>query len=402
MTIEPRILPLKQRELADQLTDKVVQVARQPEHSWGDGFRSFMTDDLGRPVVRLGIVQCEPTLDIWQGLRSPAAVGMYPVGLDDVWMHYAAANVRSTRADGSPNPLAMPETFDEALGRFRRAVIISGMLAINPSIFAAFAAKIERGDADPVDDYNRARTEASDLINKAVARLGLSLMAENRAVVPMTAGNAAKVIDGTRSEYTKGRYHGPCNSHWPQTSIAVMTGLLRFGVNRLPFRDEVFGDGRVRRLMGRCASIVLFDDQPVADGDAPTVLDADRLAWMRRVNDYADVDGKVVSKRYCTYNLAGADGASTCARCVDACPSEAVPHSVPARDGVYSPDQLSQTHRFVGGMLDFDAGNCTRERNQKGQLYPDYACGRCEAICAARGVCRRPEDITRINQATGE
>ena len=50
-------------------------------------------------------------------------------------------------------------------------------------------------------------------------------------------------------------YRGPRNNHWPQNSIAVMTGLLRFGVNRLPFRDEVGSDGKGQRLFGRYGSV---------------------------------------------------------------------------------------------------------------------------------------------------
>ncbi|KKL14276.1 hypothetical protein LCGC14_2517330, partial [marine sediment metagenome] len=399
MITESKQVSLAVDGLQQRLADKVAEVARQPEHSWADGFCSFMAEPDGRHVLRVGATHCPPDMDIWQGLRSPAQVGMYPIGLEDIWMHYAAANVRSTRADGSPNPLAMPEPFADAMERFKRAVIISGMLAMNPTVYETYAGKIERGDADPPDDYCRARGEVSKLINKAVGRLALSLMAPNRAVVPMTGDNAGKVIDGTRSAYTKGKYHGPCNNAYPQNSIAVMTGLLRFGVSRLPFRDELGPDGQVRRLMGQYASVVIFDDHsPAGDnGDGVTLLEPDRLGRMRRVNDYADAAEDVVADRYCTYNLRGADGDGACRKCIKVCPSGALAHSSPDVDGAYSQKQLSQKHRFSGGTLDFDAGNCGRERGQKAQLYAEYVCARCEAICAARGIRKSPEEIARIN-----
>ncbi len=111
MTLSTKVSAIDQGELQGLLARKVTEVAREPDYSWGDSFRSFMTEDDGTPVVRLAVTNCAPDLDVWQGLRNPAQVGMYPIGLPDIWMHYAAANVKSTRYDGSPNPLAMPEPF---------------------------------------------------------------------------------------------------------------------------------------------------------------------------------------------------------------------------------------------------------------------------------------------------
>jgi len=88
------------------------------------------------------VTNCAPDFDVWQGLRSPALIGMYPISLRDIWMHYAAMNVKSTRADGSPNPLAMPEPFEDACREYRRAVIISAMLATHPGIYEGYARKM--------------------------------------------------------------------------------------------------------------------------------------------------------------------------------------------------------------------------------------------------------------------
>lgn len=378
---------------------KVMEVAREPEYVWGDGFRSFMTDENDRPVVRLAAANCRIEMDIWQGLRSPALVGMYPIGLPEVWMHYAAANVKDTRSDGSPNPLTMPEPFEDACGRYHRAVILSAMLAAHPHIYETYADKIERGELDPLDYYSRAQRELSAILNKALGKLALSLMAPDRAVVPMTAKNVTDLIERTRSEYLKGRYHGPCNNHYPQNSIAAMTGLMRFGVCRLPFRDEVSPDGTVRRLVGRYASIIVFDErEPLTDGaGGVSLLDEERLAWLRRINDYTDVATEVVAERYCTYNLTRKNGRNLCGRCIEACPAGALANSCPGPDGKFAETLLKQTHRFVDGVLDFDFGNCCRDRGQKAQLYEDYVCARCEAVCAARGIRRPAEDIKHIN-----
>ncbi|MFQ5808609.1 MAG: hypothetical protein ACE5JM_03230 [Armatimonadota bacterium] len=394
-------IPLVRDELQALFAEKAMEVAREPEYSWGDDFRSFMTDDDGTPVVRLAVTNCAPDMDIWEGLRNPARVGMFPIGLRDVWMHHAAANVRSTRPDGSPNPLAMPEPFEEALERLNRAVIISGMLALNPLVSEAYAGKIEQGDLDPVTYYDRARGEVGAIVTKAVGKLALSLMSSDRAVVPMTAANAGKVIDRTRSEYLKGRYHGPCNNHYPQNSIAVMTGLMQFGIHRMPFRDEVQSDGSVERLSGRYASMIIFDEEePVADGTGGvSLLDAERLAWLRRLSDYSDVAEEVVEQRYCTYNVIGDDGRSACGKCIDFCPSGALANSSPGPDGMIEDRLLRQKHRFFDGALDFDFGTCGRDRGQKAQLYDDYVCARCDVICAARGIRRPVSEVAGINGA---
>ncbi len=385
------MIALTADELQRALVDKVAEVAREPDFVWGNGFRSYMAEEDGTPVARIGALSCAPDADIWAGLRTPANVGMYPLDLADIWLHHAVSNVKATRHDGSPNPLAMPETYDAAKGRLGRAVIISAMLAVNPDVYATYAAKIERGDEDPYDYYKRATGEVFTILDKALAKLSLALMGPGRAVVPMTARNTARVIDRTRSQYLSGRYHGPCNNHWPQNSIAVVTGLLQFGVSRLPFRDEVGPDGGVRRLFGRYGSAVVFDGEAPGDG-GPSLLHSDRLAWLKRLGDYTDVADDVVGARYCPYNLTRDDGTSLCGKCIDACPSGAMANSSPLPDGTFAPEIAAQSHRFCGNTLDFDFGNCVRFRNQKGELYEDYVCARCEAVCAANGVRQKPQD----------
>lgn len=394
---QAREVPLEPAVFQDLLTAKVAEVAAEPEYDWRGDFQSFMKDGDGRPVVRVAITNCAPDMDIWEGLRTPAHVGMYPLGLSDIWMHYAAANVRSTRHDGSPNPLAMPETYEEALGRLRRGVIVSIMLAVNPDMYETYAEKIERGDADPFDYYKRATGEVGSIIDKAAAKFALALVTPERAVVPMAAKNVAAISDRTRSDYFSGRYHGPNNSHWPQNSVTALTGLMQFGVNRLSFRDEIWPDGS-RRLYGRYTSMVIFDEQdPVADGGAGvTLLDSDRLVWLRRLSGYTDVPPDMVAGRYCTYNVTDGNGASICSKCLDTCPSGALRNSSPLPDGSFAQNVAAQNHRFWEGTVDFDAGNCCRERGQKAQLFEEYVCARCEAICAARGIRKSVGELEKM------
>ena len=242
--------------LQNLLQTKVIEVINEPAYNWNSPFKSFMTDEEGQPVIRVGIVNFDLDTDIWAGLRSPALVGMHPVTPADIWRHYACLTSKTVRPDGSPNPLAMPEPFEDAKSRYRRGVIVCGMLAVNPEMYQLYGEKIAQGDEDPFDYYNRATDDVSRIVNKAIGKAGLALISPDRAVVAMTDRNTEMVINRTKSDYFSGRYHGPCNDHWPNNSLAVMTGLLRFGVNRIAFRDEVLADGKRQRLFGRYRSIV--------------------------------------------------------------------------------------------------------------------------------------------------
>jgi ferredoxin len=273
------------------------------------------------------------------------------------------------------------------------------MLAVNPEIYQLYGDKVAQGDTDPFDYYNRATDDVSSIINKAIGKTGLALINPNRAVVAMTDRNAEMVINRTKSGYFSGRYHGPCNDHWPNNSLAVMTGLLRFGVNRIAFRDEALADGKKQRLFGRYRSIVIFDKEPLVtdNGGGVTLLDSTRLEELKRVSDYTDVSDEATSQRYCTYNLTDANGDTVCGKCLSACPSGALQNSAPSPVGIYDDSVADQKHRFWEGTLDFDYANCTNDRSQKGQLYEDYVCAHCEVICASQGARKSATQLAQIN-----
>jgi ferredoxin len=393
---------INRSDLQDLIQAKVLEVTNEPAYNWNSPFKSFMTDEKGRPVIRVGIINFDLDTDIWAGLRSPALVGMHPVSPADIWRHYACLTSMTVRPDGSPNPLAMPEPLEDAKKRYRRGVIVCGMLAVNPEIYQLYGEKISQGDKDPFDYYSRATGDVSRIINKAIGKTGLALINPNRAVVAMTDRNIEMVIKRTKSDYYSGRYHGPCNNHWPNNSLAVMTGLLRFGVNRIAFRDEVSADGKRRRLFGRYRTIVIFDQElPVMDnGAGVTLLDPARLKELKRISDYTIVSDDVVVRRYCTYNLTGADGETLCGKCLPACPSGALQNSTPTPFGSYDDAVTNQEHRFWEGTLDFDYANCVNDRSQKGQLYEDYVCARCEVVCASEGIRKSAIELMQINKSS--
>ena len=386
--------------LQSLIQSKAVEVINEPAYNWAGPFRSYMTGPDGLPAIRVGIINFDLDMDLWAGLRSPALVGMHPLTPADIWRHYSCLTTKSVRHDGSPNPLAMPEPFDEARQRYRRGVIVCGMLAVNPEMYRLYSEKIAQGEDAPYDYYCRANEDVNRIINKAMGKAGMALLRDNRAVVAMTDKNIEMVVERSRSEYYSGRYHGPCNNHWPNNSLAVMTGLLRFGVNRIAFRDEVSADGKAQRLFGRYRSIVIFDQEPLetGNGNGVTLYDAARLEQLKRISDYTDVSADVAAQRYCTYNLTNGNGKSICGKCVTACPSGALLNSTPSPAGVYDIRLTEQKHRFANGVLDFDYANCTNDRHRKAQLYEDYVCARCEVMCAAEGIRKPAKEIVRINR----
>lgn len=384
------------------LQSKTNEVSLEPEYSWRRDFCTFMKDEAGEPVVRVGIINFSPEEDIWEGLRTPAHIGRYPLTPEDIWEHHAAANFKRVRPDGRPSILAMPETYEQALKRIRRVIVVCGMLAVNPKVYEEYADKIDKGDKDPFDYYARATGEVGEIIDKAVGKFSLSLMDPDRAVVPMTIKSTKKIVERTRGEYRKGSYHGPCNNHWPQNSIAVMTGLLQFGVHRLPFRDEVEADSHPYRLYGRYRSIVIFDEEPpVSDPDNGVILlDRDRISRLHELNDFTNARAEVADRRYCSYNMTNDDDRSVCGKCIESCPSNALANSSPDPNGKFPERVEKQKHRFWDDALVFDFRNCMSDRNQKAELFEDYVCARCEAICAAQGVQKTAAQIDAINKTS--
>ncbi|TET39580.1 MAG: hypothetical protein E3J72_00210 [Planctomycetota bacterium] len=378
-------------EIQNFLKEKVRSIALEPEfdrHQTDLGVPCLLDND-GLPAVRVAIANASIDADIWHGLRSPAAVGLHPVGFREIWDFYAANNLKSVLPDGSPNYLAIPESFEEAKKRLDRAVIISMLLPIDKQVFEAYAEKITGGDPDNFDEYPRASSDVAGIISKVAARLSLARLRRDRVVVCMNSTGAKKVVEFSLADSQTGRYHGPCNDPFPQNSVAVLTGLMQFGVSRIPIRDERGEDGKVIRMMGHYATVVVFDNAPlVEDGSGGVVhLDAAHIEKTRKLSDYTVVDEDVVSGRFCPYNrMLGRSGKSVCGKCIMHCSSGAIPNSSPAPNGKYSESILEKKHRFHDGFLDFDFIKCTRERNQKQELYSEYACARCVAICAARGV----------------
>jgi hypothetical protein len=373
------------------LRRKVEEVRSKPEYMWADGRRNHKITDAGEAVVKVALANCALDFDLWQGLRNPALVGQYPVGLREIWEYYAASNIKKVRSDGTPNHLSIPTPFGEAARQFGRAVIISAMLPLTDGVFERYAQAIERREPAPYDAYCKVWAETNQLLDEAVAKVAMGLYGPRRAVVPMTNGMVSAISEQAVPLLHQGSYHGPCKGgNYSQKSVGVLTGLAQFGISRMVFRDEVH-NGRVERFMGPIRSIVLFDTQdPVTDRAGGIVhLTPAWKEHLKALSDFTDIRPEVNRQRYCTHIPDQEQGEEGCGLCVQYCASGAVGSSAPQANGEYAETVKRETSRFSDGYLQFNFARCAEELYQKAKLYPDYKCARCLVICAARGVRRK-------------
>ena len=369
------------------LAHKVAETRAKPEYLWADGRSNQKTSETGSPVVKVGVGNCALDYDLWQKLRNPALVGQYPIGLREVWEFHAANNVKKIKPDGTRNHLSMPMPFEDAKHEFGRAILISVMLPLADDVLEAYAQIIEERNPAPADTYCKVWGETNKMLDEAVAKVAMGLASRDRAVVPMTSKMVDTITEQVIPPIHRDNYHGPCKGgNFAHKSVAVMTGLAQFGISRITFRDEA-ADGGVERFIGPLRTMVVFDQaDPVMDGSGGIVaLGNGRMDELMAIADFTNTDPAINAKRHCTYIPDRAAGEEGCGLCLQYCPSGAVGTSAPESDGAYSESIKREVSRFSDGRLQFNFGRCTDERSQKAKLYPDFMCGRCLVICAARG-----------------
>ena len=190
--------------------------------------------------------------DLWQGLRNPAVMGLYPVGLQDIWEFYAHSRKESVDQGGRGTIIQVPRSFDHAHEQYARAVIISMMLPFANHTTREYAQTLlEQGRASPYR-VNRILQDINLLIDKSTSRVGMELVSGDTVVVAMDTATVRRVSTEGVPITRQAASHGPSKPvNYPQKSIAALTGLWQFGIARFIFRDEVI-DGRIQRFVGLC------------------------------------------------------------------------------------------------------------------------------------------------------
>ena len=350
----------------------------------------YKTEAGGRAAVKGAVANCDLDFDLWQRMRNPATIGRFPLDLRQLWEFFAINDIKRVRPDGSVNHLSGGRSYEDAKELFGRAVLVSAMLPISDDVFRLYRQTIVEGGAGTNEDCAEAETEVAAILDEAMGRLAADLYHEKRAPLALGSEQLRFMSSEVIPRIHQGHAHGPCKEvHFPHKSLAVITGLAQFGVNRLTFRDELV-DGEIERFIGPLSSMVVFDThKPVRDGSGEIVLLTDE--WYDHVtalSDFTQVDPEIDQQRFCTYIAHGESGERSCGLCLKYCPSGALPNSSPETDGEYREAVTEQAWRFCQENLQFDYATCREERAQKRNLYPGFYCGRCMAICGLLGLKR--------------
>jgi hypothetical protein len=368
------------------LKEKILRLCAQPEFQWKQDHTSYELDPDGAPAARVSVASCSVDFDPWAGLRSPAKVGIYPAGFREIWEYYAGNRKRRTDESGRATIFQLAEPFEEAKKRYTRVSIISALLPISNEIFTTYNRYVRTKNFAPWDGYCKAWSECNQLLDRGITRLAIHLSGNDRVVLAMNNKTVENISTEAIPKTRQGASHGVCKGgNYSQKSVAVLTGLVQFGISRMVFRDEVH-QGGVRRLIGPLRSIVMFHAEEAGKAKNGEVLELSEK-WQQKLSvlsDFTVLKPEVNRHRFCPY--LPAEGEEGCGKCLAFCPSDALRNSSPDLKGKYPQRLQDQEHRFWDDFLQFDNGSCCDDRGQLAALYDEWMCGRCVAVCAAEGT----------------
>jgi len=376
------------KEVTQVFKEKIKELQEEPEFQWSEDKIKYAVEENNEPSVKVAVGNVPLDYDLWKGLRNPALIGLYPVGLREIWEFYA--NRKKERVDeyGRQTIFQIPRSFDFARKNYSRAAIISVMLPFSPKVTKDYTELILEKRRGSSHLFSRMYQDVNQILERAIIRVAIDLITDDRVAVAMDNRNVKSVSTEAVPLTHQGTSHGPSkNGNYPQKSIAVLMGLGQFGVSRIVFRDELV-DGKVQRFVGPLRSIIIFDKEDlVKDGSGGvTYPTEDWREFLFKLYDFTNIDPEINKYRFCTHIPYNDEG---CSKCIECCPSGAQPNSAPAPNGKF-PEQVSkQTHRFWDGKLQFDFGRCCDERGKMGTLFPEWSCARCVTTCVSQGNRRR-------------
>jgi len=388
--------------LTQIVKEKIIELQEEPEFQRSIDKTKFAADKKGNPAVKLAVANVPMDYDLWEGLRNPAVVGMYPAGLREIWEFYANRRKGQVDETGRQTIFQVPRSFDFALNNYQRAIIISVMLPFSKNITHDYVDQVIKEKKTSSYRFTSMYEDMNRMSDKALARTAIDLVTNDydRVVVAFNNDTVKAISTEAIPQTRQGGSHGPSKGgNYPQKSVAALVGLGQFGVSRIIFRDEV-ADGKVERFTGPVRSIIIFDKQsPVKDGQGGIIYPS--KAWRQflfQLLDFTKTQPEINRFRFCSYISLNDKG---CNKCLDCCPSGAQLGSAPQSDGQYSEQVARQAHRFWEGNLQFDYGKCCDDRGQMAGLFPEWSCARCLTVCVDQGI-RRKQAVQDFYQKMSE
>jgi len=367
--------------------EKIDELEKEPEFQWSRDDTKYAVGPDGRAAVKVAVGNVPLDYDLWKGLRNPAIIGLYPVGLREIWDFYSNRTRERIDESGRQTIFQTLRSYDYASKNYGRVIVVSVMLPFSDRIVQDYAGLFTEKRKGSSHIFSRMYESLNLMLDRATRRTALEMVSTDTVVVPMDNEMVKNVSAEAVPLTHQGASHGPSKGgNYPQKSMAALMGLGQFGIQRIIFRDEVH-NGRVERFTGPIRSIVMFDKGDVVkDGSGDIIYPTD--AWREylfRLFDFGDTDQEVNRHRFCTYIPDNDEG---CGKCIGCCPSGAQANSVPGPTGKYSEQISKQEHRFWEDKLQFDFGRCCEERGQMTTMYPEWSCARCATICMAQGNTR--------------
>jgi len=121
-------LKISVKSLQQRMQEHIQALSWEPAFHRGVAQKKYALDTQDQPAVKIAIANVPLEYDLWQGLRNPATIGRYPVGLDELWEFYAHHRKQRVDEYGRQTIFQVPREFAFAQKQYQRAVIISVML----------------------------------------------------------------------------------------------------------------------------------------------------------------------------------------------------------------------------------------------------------------------------------
>ena len=370
--------------------DKVRETSKEPDFQKDGGEIRFATGNEGEPLVKLALGNVPVDYDLWEGLRNPAMVGLFPAGLPEIWESYGRKSKQKVDEATGKTVFEIPPSYDFVLNNFRRAIIGSVMLPFSTEIAHNYVGEVTKDENAVSMQFTKMHVELGRILDKAVVKVAAEIASRNPdAVAIAMVGDTIRTISTEVVPQThQGLSHGPSKGgNYAQKSVAALMGLGQFGVSRLIIRDEVV-DGKIQRFAGPVRSIVIFDKNDlVTDGsDDMLYLTPAWRQFLIRLFDFTNADPEINQYRFCSHINTDL---KSCTQCIDICLSNAQANSVPEADGKYADNVSEQARRFWQEKLQFDFEKCRDQQVRIRKSHADWFCGRCVTACVDRGIRRK-------------